>query len=323
MAKSKNGQGQGTVFKRRDGYWCATISLGKENGRRKRRSFYGRTAEEVQQLLLSARADQAKGIVIDGEKQSVAEFLTSWLQNTARLSTRARTSERYAELIRLHVVPALGDVRLEKLTPQQVQQLLNAKSAAGLSPKTVRHIRGVLATALARALKWGLVHRNAAALADAPRAVRHQIRAFTSDEARAFIDAVAGQRHEPLYLLTVTLGLRRGEVLGLKWADVDFDARTVHVRGALQRVGGKLTLSETKTERSRRTLPLLDFVAKALRTHRTRQLQERLMAGSAWHDTGFVFTTRIGTPVDPANLLDDFRRVLVKAKSCHTSDSTT
>ena len=131
MAKSKNGQGQGTVFKRRDGYWCATISLGKENGRRKRRSFYGRTAEEVQQLLLSARADQAKGIVIDGEKQSVAEFLTSWLQNTARLSTRARTSERYAELIRLHVVPALGDVRLEKLTPQQVQQLLNAKSAAG------------------------------------------------------------------------------------------------------------------------------------------------------------------------------------------------
>ena len=98
MAKSKNGQGQGTVFKRRDGYWCATISLGKENGRRKRRSFYGRTAEEVQQLLLSARADQRKGIVIDGEKQSVAEFLTSWLQNTARLSSAPRRNPRTPNL---------------------------------------------------------------------------------------------------------------------------------------------------------------------------------------------------------------------------------
>lgn len=259
MAKSKNGQGQGTVFQRADGRWCATISLGKENGRRKRRYYYGRTAAEAQEQLLTARANHAKGFVVAGEKQTVAQFLTAWLDNTARLSTRARTSERYAELIRLHIVPALGDVRLEKLTPQHVQQLLNAKSTAGLSPKTVRHIRGVLGTALARALKWGLVHRNAAALADAPRAIRHEIRAFTSDEARAFIDAVAGQRLESLYLLTVTLGLRRGEVLALKWADVDFDARTVHVTHGLQRVGGKLTLSETKTKRSRRLLPLLDF----------------------------------------------------------------
>jgi integrase len=161
------------------------------------------------------------------------------------------------------------------------------------------------------------VHRNAAALADAPRAVRHEIRALTSDEARSFIEAVTGQRHEALYLLTVTLGLRRGEVLGLKWADLDFDARTVHVRGGLQRVGGKLQLSEPKTKRSRRSLPMLDFVAKALRAHRTRQLQERLTAGSTWRDTGYVFTTRIGTPVDPANLLDDFKRVLVRANLPH------
>ena len=200
---------------------------------------------------------------------------------------------------------------------------MNAKSAAGLSPKTVRHIRGVLATALARALKWGLVHRNAAALA--VRRGRSAIRFAPSPQ----------MKRAPLSMPLQASGTSRSicsqsrsacgvaKCWGLNGQDVDFDARTVHVRGALQRVGGKLTLSETKTERSRRTLPLLDFVAKALRTHRTRQLQERLMAGSAWHDTGFVFTTRIGTPVDPANLLDDFRRVLVKAKSCHTSDSTT
>jgi integrase len=113
-----------------------------------------------------------------------------------------------------------------------------------------------------------------------------------------------------LYLLTITLGLRRGEVLGLKWQDVDFEAATLHVRSSLQRVNGRLELSETKTAGSRRQLPLLDFVARSLRSHRARQSQERLLAGSAWKDTGFVFTTKIGTPVDPANLLDDFKRVL-------------
>jgi integrase len=116
-----------------------------------------------------------------------------------------------------------------------------------------------------------------------------------------------------LYLLTITLGLRRGEVLALNWDAIDFDTRTVHIRTSLQRVNGSLQLSETKTKTSRRQLPILDFVAKALRLHRARQSQERLIAGSGWQDTGFVFTTRIGTPVDPANLLDDFKRILRKA----------
>jgi len=158
-----------------------------------------------------------------------------------------------------------------------------------------------------------LVARNVAALTDTPKVVRPEIRSFTPDEARRFINAVKGERLEALYLLTITLGMRRGEVLGLKWTDADFNALTIHVRAALQRVNGRLELSETKTERSRRPLPLLDFVTKALRHQRTRQLEERLIAGSRWQDSGFVFTTRIGSPIDPANLLDDFKRILKKA----------
>jgi integrase len=144
--------------------------------------------------------------------------------------------------------------------------------------------------------------------------VRSEIRSFTPDEARRFINAVRDERLEALYLLTITLGLRRGEVLGLKWTEVDFDVLTLQIKPALQRVNGRLELSETKTERSRRPLPLLDFVTKSLRHHRTRQLEERLIAGSGWHDSGFAFTTRIGTPIDPANLLDDFKRILKKAE---------
>jgi len=159
-----------------------------------------------------------------------------------------------------------------------------------------------------------LAARNAAALTDAPKAVRPEIRAFTPDEAKRFIDAVKGDHLEALYLLTITLGLRRGEVLALKWSDMDFGASTVQIRASLQRVNGRLELSETKTKRSRRSLPLLEFVAKALRFHRVRQHQERLVAGSRWQDMGFVFTTRIGTPVDPANLLDRFKSILANAE---------
>ena len=310
-------ENEGTIYRRKDGRWCAVVNLGWENGGRKRKYLYGETRAEVAAALVKTLRDKAQGLPVVVERQTVGQFLERWLDDSARVSTRPRTFERYVQLVRLHIVPTLGPVRLEKLAPSDVQRLLNEKLGQGLSPKTVRHIRGVLCTALGRALKWGLVARNAAALTDAPKAVHHEIRPFGSDEARRFIESVKGQRLEALYLLTTTLGLRRGEVLGLKWQDVDFEEATIHVRASLQRVNGKLELSETKTARSRRPLPLLDFVARALRAHRTRQLQERLVAGSAWHDTGLVFTTRIGTPVDPANLLDDFNRVLAKAELPH------
>jgi integrase len=124
---------------------------------------------------------------------------------------------------------------------------------------------------------------------------------------------VNGERHEALYLLTTTLGLRRGEVLALKRSDLDLDPGVIHVRASLQRVNGSLQLSETKTQKSRRQLSTLEFVAKAIRVQRMRQIEARLLAGPKWQDMGFVFTTGIGTPIDPANLLDDFKRILKKA----------
>src|SRR5262249_31200887 len=153
---------------------------------------------------------------------------------------------------------------LEKLTPANVQAMMSAKSAAGMAPKSVRHIWSLLCTALECAMGWELVSRNVAALAKPPRVPRREMKAFNQDEAKRFLGAIKGNRLEPLYLLTITLGLRRGEVLGLSWKDIDFASNTVHVRNALVRVGSHFELSETKTERSRRALPLLPFVARAL-----------------------------------------------------------
>ncbi len=164
-----------------------------------------------------------------------------------------------------------------------------------------------------QALRWEIVARNAATLVDAPRVPHHEIKPFTPDQARAFLDAIRGDRLEALYSVALALGLRKGEVLGLRWDDIDLEKGTLTVRSSLQRIDGKLTLVEPKSKQSRRTVAMPQTVASALRLHRARQLQERLLAGSRWQNRGFVFPTTIGTPMDTRNLTRHFKRALSEA----------
>jgi integrase len=313
MARKRNA-GEGSIFQRSDGRWAAQIDLGRRNGMRLRKYLYGTTAAEVQVQLLKARSDKADGLPVKVERQTVAQYLERWLIECAKLSTRPRTFERYEQLIRLHIVPEIGATRLEKLAPGDVQRLLNLKHAGGLSPKSVRHIRAVLTVALNRALRWGLVGRNVAALTDAPKLERHEIHPLTLEQTQHFIDIVKNGPFGPFFLLAATTGARRGELLAAKWADVDLDGRVVRVTGSLQRINGSLQVCEPKTSKSRRPLPLLDFVAEALKAHRARQLRERLQAGSSWLDHDFVFTGDLGQPLDPDGALRDaFKAALGKA----------
>jgi integrase len=313
MAK-KRGQNEGSIFQRKDGRWCGILSLGWENGRRKRKSYYGATAAEVQKQLLKARSDHSRGLPVRTERQTVEQFLTHWLEHTIKPNARPRSYDSFEIIVRRHIVPEVGRARLEKLTPQQVQELVDRKLKSGLAPQTVVHIRMVLRAALNQAMKWSLIARNPAALVDPPRIPRNEIRPLSAEEARRFLETAKSKRFEALYTLALYSGLRRGEILGLRWCDVDLEARAIRVNQAIQRVGGKLQAAETKTERSRRTLALPASVDAALRRHRARQAQERLIAGPVWQDTGLVFTSRIGTPVEPRNLHRDFVRVLAIAK---------
>lgn len=179
----------------------------------------------------------------------------------------------------------------------------------------------MLRRALNQAMRFGLVVRNADALADPPKIERAEIRPFSPDRARKLLDVVKGDRLEALYSVALALGLRRGEILGLRWAeDVDLDACTIRVQQAIRRIGpkasgeekGSLRTAEPKTERSRRTIAMPDAVVRSLRAHRARQLQERMRAGTRWQDRGFVFTTRIGTPLEPRNVHRHFKRMLKK-----------
>jgi integrase len=274
---------------------------------------YGRTRRDVQEKLAGVQRNVTDGTRIGGRDQKVGHFLTTWLEDVARPSVRPRTLRSYEQIVRVHLLPGVGAVSLSKLTPLQVQSLLNAKRKQGLSPRTVRIIRDVLRNALGVALRWGLVTRNVAALVDVPHAPRRDVVVFNQEDARRFLAHVRGDRLEALYTVALALGLRQGEALGLRWSDVELDAGVLNVRHALLRIGGRRELTEPKTALSRRTIPLPPLAVAALRSHRIRQLEERLLAGDRWHDESFVFTTTVGTPLDGPTVTKRFQASLAAA----------
>lgn len=326
MASKKRGNDEGSIYQREsDGRWVASVSVGYGVGadgkpRRKRVVYYGKTRAEVADKLKQAQREQDDGRNLGAPRQTIRQFLESWLTDTVKPSKQPKTYHAYSDLMRLHVTPELGRHPLDKLTPQHVAGLLRAKTDAGLSPRTVHHIRAVLRNALNQALRWGLVTRNAAALVEPPRQTAKEVTPFTVAEARTIMTAVdrppkdGGDRLATLFRVALTLGLRQGEVLGLAWQDVDLDAGKLRIRQALQRIDGKTILKEPKTDKSRRTLTLPASLVVALRTHRDRQAFDKAAAGPRWVETGLVFTTGIGGPLNPRNVIRSWHRNLDAAR---------
>lgn len=307
--RRKRGAGDGNYRLRPDGRWEARFTL--SDGKSK--SVYGKTRQEVQQKHRAALRDIENGLDLRISQQTLSQFLTHWLEDVARPRVRASSYRHYEQILRLHVLPSLGRTTLSKLTPAQVQRLLNEKSASGLSPRTVGHIRAVLRDALNHALRWGLVTRNVAALATPPRQPRTQVNPLTAEQARAFLEFCKDDRLGPLFAAALSTGMRQGELFGLMWEDIDFDRGTVRVRQALQRVNGKPTFVEPKSESSRRTVTMPAAAMAAFRTQRTRHLEQRLQAGPNWQDWGLVFTATNGAPLESCNVNHHLQRLLKDA----------
>ncbi len=306
MTAKRRGHNEGTIRHRDDGRWEAQISL--PGGKRK--SVYGKTRKDVQDKLRSTLRDIDAGLDLGTSRQTVGAFLDRWIADVVTPARAPKTTATYRDVVRLHLKPTVGRHALDKLTPQHVAALLKAKTDAGLSPRMVHHIRGVLRNALNQAMRWGMVGRNIAALVEAPRQVRHEVEPLTLTETRALFAAVGDDRLAALFRLALTLGLRQGEVLGLMWEDLDLDRRTLKVRRALQRIDGRLILKEPESAKSRRTVTLPPFLVADLRAHRVRQLEERMFAGPRWQEAGFVFTSKVGTPLDARNVSRSWHRLL-------------
>ncbi len=305
----KRANGEGSLFKRSDGRWCATII--EPSGRR--RYLYGKTRQDVKGKLHTAQENVKKALPVVTSSETLAHFLERWLRDVAPNRLRPATLERYRGDVRLHILPALGRLRLAEVTPPAVQAFVNGLDAGGLSPASIRHARAVLRVALQHALREGSIGQNSAKLVDTPRAARKPVAALAPEDARALLATFAGHSLEELVITALATGLRMGELLGLTWEDADLDAGTLRIRRQLQRLDGAFRLVDLKTENSRRALSLPLIAVEALRRQRAHQAEMRLYAGSGWQDLGLVFTTDIGGYLNGSSVTHRFQKQLAAA----------
>lgn len=305
-------RGEGTVQRRTsDGRWYAAIPL-PPDGTGKRRRAYAycpadnnteREAHRLRRELLTAR-DAGK---LPADRQTLGQWLAIWLAqcvepggDTNTIDIRRRDVARWTA--------ALGAVRLADLTPGQVQAALT-RFGHELSPRSVLMARGTLVTALNQAVRWEIIGRNAAALTRAPRVPNQAPVVLSVDQARAFLAAARSERLTALFTVALAVGLRRGEALGLRWADVDLDSGRLTVAQQVQHEAGKGLVSKAPKSRRPRTIGLPAFAVAALRAHAAGQKRDRLLAGPGWWDSGLVFTTHAGGPVWPATVDDALHRI--------------
>jgi integrase len=301
LVSRKRGNGEGSITKRKDGRWMARYTVYTAKGQR-RRTVYGRTRKEAADRLAEALSDGAAGIVYEDEGMTVGEYLDRWLKGSVRGSVKQSTYDRDENLIENHIGPALGRIKLKKLSPAHVQGFYADRLEAGLSPSTVHKMHAILHKALAQAVAWRMVPRNVTEAVRPPRPAPKEMRPLSADEVRALLRAAAGDPLEALYVLAVTTGMRQGELLALMWQDLDLRNATLGVRRTLTRVGGRVALGEPKTKRSRRSIRLTPQAVTALRGHLDRQLRDIAILGDRYDDRGLVFTTDTGAPVNPSNL---------------------
>lgn len=311
MAKRANGEG--SIYRRGDGRWGASAFVDTVNGRRKRVHVYARTRQEVHDQLAEKLTQARAGIRTPDKEWTVGAYLDYWLSTVVAAKNRPRTVELYEGTIRLYLKPALGTIRLTKLRVQDVQAMLNHHLEHGISLRSLHQMRSVLRAALSRAQREELVVRNVAKLVDLRPWERQPIRPWTTEEAAQFLEAARPHRLYPAFVLLLVYGMRRGEVLGLRWCDVDFADGQIRVRQQLQRVGSALQQGPVKTSAGRRDLPLISLLRDELLRHYAQTHEGEATTPNTEGDEELVFLSTSGTPVDPKNFVRTFQDIRAKA----------
>ncbi len=333
----RNANGQGGVYRRADGRWEAKVFVDTPDGRRKRISVYGDSERAALHELGKVRDQQRRGIPIATTTLTVAEYMTYWLEHVAEPNIRRTTYATYEGDVRLHIVPGIGKRKLKTLQAAHIRTWLTqlrtvcqccaqGKDTARKTPRccamdqptccndtlsssSIRHILRVLRAALQDAVEEELLNRNVARLVQLRVTDDCKVRSFTRTEALRFLQTAEKHRLYALWAVALAMGLRRGEALGLAWADVDLEEGRLTIRRALHRVDGHLELDQVKTDASVAVLPIPAPLVTILRGHRKRQFEERFAAGSQWRDTGLVFTTAVGGFIEPRNVNRMFHRL--------------
>ncbi|MFF4869389.1 tyrosine-type recombinase/integrase [Streptomyces sp. NPDC000961] len=310
--RKRNPNGAGTITQRSDGRYQAAVYVLQPDGTRARKFAYGKTWAECDAKRRALLDKVDNGVPVPTRSMKLSEWLPYWLDNIVKPRRKKTTAAKYEVHVRLYLVPMLGSKRLESLGVADVRRFL-VQLEKKTSAATAKESHRVLRTALTAACREELVSRNVATLVEPPTVAARELSPWSLDET---LDFLAAARKDPLYaafVLAIALGFRRGEVVGLRWENVDLDKREIRVRTQRQRVAGEVYEDDPKGRRRKQTLPLPAICVAPLRWQRLKQAAAREHAGEKWTETGYVFTTRTGQPIEPRNLYRSFTRVAKNA----------
>lgn len=312
----KSASGSGNIRKRSDGRWEAryTTGIDKKTGKQIQKSVYGKTQKEVRQKLTGITAEIDDGTYMEPTKDTVSEWLDTWVETYVKYSVKAYTFDSYERTCNNHIKPALGNVKLSSLTAPQIQQFYNSLlTEKQLSAKTVKNIHGILHRALGQALKLGMIRSNPTEICDLPKSYRKEIVSMEQPDISRFLKEIRGHKFELVYLVTLFTGLREGEVLGLTWDCIDFERNCIFVKHQLQKtkkVGGEYILAPTKNSRNR-IITAAPSVMEVLKKQKSQQSQMQQLAGPAWnHERDLVFTNEFGGHLVHFTVYKHFKRIV-------------
>jgi integrase len=306
----RRGNSEGTVFQDKHGLWWAQLPP-DDQGRRPKRS--APTQREALALLRQLQAERSKGLVLSDVRPTVERFAEIWLAQHVERTRKASTTSGYGYILRHYIIPRIGRLRIDQVTHARVQQLINELADAGYAPSTVHNAYLRLSALLDAAVKYPYIDRNPAEGVDLPSIGEVPDRTLSWQEVQRVLELAEHFRNGLIYHLLLGLGLRRGESLGLRWQDINWEEQTFTVRQQVQEYGGKLVISAPKTKGSERTLPLTDEQITRLRAHWERQQRERQLNGATWQEHDLVFATEVGTPTRPGNLNRQFDLLRTRA----------
>lgn len=309
MAKKRSrANGEGSIYQRSDGMWVGAMSL--PNGKRK--VVYGATQAIARTKLAKAKSDQTEGKLptAGDERLTLAAFLPRWFETLNARGVKPQTQVQYEMAARVHILPALGHMRLRQISISTIESYFNAKIASGLKPASIRGHRTVLSSAMKTAVKWGYIAYSPVRDAETPKVHRKQDDPMSVDEAKAILTAAGKDFYGPLYSFALLTGLRQGEILGLTWGAVDFDRGTALITGNLQRVSNTWQILEPKTPRSRRLKPLPPMALEILKLQREQQSALQVLKGDKWSNAfDLVFTTHHGHPLYGSNMVNALHKL--------------
>lgn len=321
MAKMR-GHNEGSIRKRRDGTWEARVTIGiMADGKQNRKSIYGKTRQEVNAKMTDLLNNLQKGIITNPTEMTLSEWLDSYMLDYKKPHVKDTTYIAYTVKVKNHIKPAIGHYKLKALRQDIIQKFVNGLTAKGLAPATVEAVFKLLHNALERAVDAGFIARNVANRVQLPKVPKPKIEVLTVDQQSVFVEKAKETYMGCAYIFDLCTGMRLGELLGLRWGDIDFEKDELHIQRTIIKVkdpdnpdeSWHLTFGDPKTPASERTIPLHQTAIKLLADVFEQQEINKTNAGAAYEDNDLVFCTKLGRPLDPINMRRTFYRICDKA----------